>query len=365
MKPTRTIVIVLFVALALLIFWRAQGPNQRGVANAPEPVSGASPLVPPPVLRMAVEQLRHQPSDSEKSRKVLDELRSHLAAMPKPDAISLLRLALESGTDAATGLDFKPDGKGGLTDVSSLRVFLLDQLRALDPEAAREFARAILARPTTADEWALSLAVVATDPTSAGREFLRQKSREMVLHEPWQREPSAGFLEAFDAFVFNRDTEFVPELSSMLAQTNNRALAHAAFLTLDRLVQAAPAVTLDSLLQQPGLGMTREATRAGYFARADVRDPAQLGVLEKFLLSSSIGSSERDRFLAGFPGANFMVSANLLTSSATPPGSEIAARDQATLRVVEGWIKDAQFASLRPGLESVRRRLEKFIAAPQ
>jgi hypothetical protein len=314
---------------------------------------------------MVVEDLRHHPADTRKNREALEALRSRLAALPKPDAIAFLRLALESGTDAATGLDFKPDGKGGLADASSLRVFLLDQLRALDPQVAREFARDVLARPTTADEWALSLAVVATDITSAGRDFLRQKSREMALHEPWQREPSSGFLEAFDAFVFNRDTEFVPELSSMLAQTNNRALAHAAFLTLDRLVQAEPAAALESLLQQPGLGMTRDATRAGYFARADVRDPAQLGVLEKFLLSSSIGPSERDRFLAGFPGANFMVSANLLTSSTTPSGSEIAARDLATLRVVESWIKDARFASLRPGLESVRQRLEKFIAAPQ
>lgn len=365
MKPTRTIVIVLFVALALLFFWRAQGPNQRGVANAPEPVSGASSLVPPPALKMAVEQLRHELSDPEKSRKVLDELRSRLAAMPKPDAVTFLRLALESGTDAPTGLDFKPDGKGGLTDVSSLRVFLLDQLRALDPEVAREFARAILARPTTADEWALSLAVVATDPTSAGRDFLRQKSRELALHKPWQGEPSAGFLEAFDAFVFNRDTDFVPELSSMLAQTNNRALAHAAFLTLDRLVQAAPAVTLDSLLQQPGLGMTRDATRAGYFARADVRDPAQLGVLEKFLTQPAISVTERERFLAGFPSANFMVSQNLLTSSATPAGSEIAARDLATLKVLNNWVSDPRFAGLKPALESARDRLAKFVSSPR
>ena len=150
-----------------------------------------------------------------------------------------------------------------------------------------------------------------------------------------------------------------------LGQTNNRALAHAAFLTLDRLAQSDTAATLNALAAKPELLQGREATRAGYFARADVRDGEQRAVLERYLLNASLPPAELERFAGSFPNANFMVSQNLLTSSTTPDGAAIAARDAATLPVVEQWLADPRFAHLKPALTTIRARLQHFVSPPK
>jgi hypothetical protein len=353
----RAVLIVVGAAVLLWLILSSQRQEKRGERPAHQLTPVPSP---PPTPGQVVEQLRSHSGDPRHARRVLDELRGRLAAMTESEATRFLRSALASGVDAATGMDLQPDGKGGLNGWPSWRVFVLDQLRTLDPESARTYARSILETPTSPDEWAISLSIIATDTTAAGRDYLRQKSRQLATHEPWQTDPTAGFLEAFDVLVFNRDIEFIPQLSALLDQTNNRALAHAAFLTLDRLVQVAPVATLGILLERPEMLPSREATRAGYFARADMRDPAQLTLVERYLLDPGISAAERERFMATFPAASFMVSVNLLTDSTTPGRSEIAARDQAALQAVKGWMADPRFAQQQSALLAMRRRLEEF-----
>src|SRR5687768_8077676 len=76
-----------------------------------------------------------------------------------------------------------------------------------------------------------------------------------------------------------RRPAFTPDLAQMVADKENRAVAHAAFLTLDRLVLHDAAAVLSQLEQKPELMAGREQTRANYFARADVRDPRQHSLL--------------------------------------------------------------------------------------
>lgn len=315
------------------------------------------------LIEEAAAGLQRNPEAASRTR-LLDHLRARLAALPKADAVALIRKALAAGLDAPTGLDLKPGGDGKLAAASSLRVFLLDQLLALDAPAARDFAKKILEFFTTTDEWAVSLAACATDTSAAGRDFAQRKAREMVLHEPWQQQPSAGFLEAFDVFVFTHDTAFAPELAGFLGQTTNRALAHAAFLTLDRLVLSDTAATLDALSARPELLQTRESTRAGYFARADVRDAEQRAVLEHYLLNPALTPAELDRFAGTFPNANYMVSQNLLTPSSTPDAATLAARDAASLLILDQWLADPRFAHRKPALTSIRSRLQSFVSPP-
>ncbi len=279
--------------------------------------------------------------------------------MPSGDVTAAIRGALESGLDAPTHLDLKPSGDGRLSSAPSLRVFLLDELRARDPAAAKEAARKILQTFTTPDEWAISLAVCAGDASAAGREFVQGKAREMVKHEPWQQQPTAGFLEAFDVFVFTRDTEFVPDLAGLLNQSTNRAIAHAAFLTLDRLVMSDPVATLGALESNPALLQQRQATRSGYFARADVRDPQQRAVLERYLLNPALGADELARFAGTFPSGNFMVSQNLLTRSATPDAASLTQIDAATVTLIDQWLADSRFQSRKEQLEKIRARLRQ------
>lgn len=363
MKGRAVILVVVAVAAGLVWWWKGRG-NSGGGGEPPRSSSPGNEVVRfanAGLFQQAVEHLRAGTN----AARVLADLRVRLGAMTSAEAVQALRDALASGVDAPTGFDLKPDGKGRLVGASSLRVFLLDELLARDPAAAREVARGILARFTTSDEWAASLAVCATDASAAGVDFLREKTRALILHEPWQREPTAGFLEAFDAVVFTRDTAFAPELAGLLNQTNHRALAHAAFLTLDRLALADPAATLTPLAARPELLALRPATRAGYFARADVRDPVQRALVENYLLQSSLAPAELEHFTGTFPNANFMVSQNLLTRSTTPDAVAIAARDAASLAIVEQWLADPRFAHLSPALTRTRARLQQFVPAPR
>ena len=92
--------------------------------------------------------------------------------------------------------------------------------------------------------------------------------------------------------VYLGGTGFIPTLSGLVQSQDNPAVAHAAFLALDRLVIGNPATVLESLESAPDLMTGRESTRADYFARADVRDPEQRQVLESYLLNPSISASE-------------------------------------------------------------------------
>src|SRR5258708_29201392 len=122
----------------------------------------------------------------------------------------------------------------------------------------------------------LSLRNLAWGDTSPeGRALLQQKAGELLRNESWQHDPSQGYLEAFDAAVYLGGTNLVPALSDLLRRQDNPAVAHAAFLALDRLVIADPSASLAVLQADPGSIAGGEATRAAYFARTDVRAPEQ------------------------------------------------------------------------------------------
>ena len=75
-------------------------------------------------------------------------------------------------------------------------------------------------------------------PTAEARAYLQRKVREMIGIQAWRDNPSTGFLEAFDIMVYTRDRELTPQLADWVRRPDNGALAHAAYLALDRLVQA-------------------------------------------------------------------------------------------------------------------------------
>jgi hypothetical protein len=187
--------------------------------------------------------------------------------------------------------------------------------------------------------------------------------RVLLTHEPWVREASTGFLEAFDVAVYLRGTNLLPQLSALVRRTDVPAVSRAAYLALDRLSISDPAPILTKLAEEPALMQGREVTRANYFARADVRDTAQRQIIERYLLDGGRGREELQTFAGLYPNANYMVSQNLLTPVITPNHAELLARDQAALRVVNEWLADARFATLRSQLEKIRARLETFVGS--
>jgi hypothetical protein len=363
------------VALGLIL-WMAQ-PQSKPLQAAKVAAPTIAPkAVPPPTpvatnkapdhrdsrLQEICDALRKE-SDRRTIAQKLAELRSELQAMPTNAAVAIIRQFLDSKADAATRLGFKLASNGLLDEAPTLRTFLLDELARLDPAAAADYSKVILASMDSPDEWAVALRNLALGDASAdGRALLQQKTAQMLQYSAWQQNPSVGYLEAFDVPVYLGGTDFVPALSGLVQSLDNPAIAHAAFLALDRLVINNPATVLESLEAAPDSMTGRESTRADYFARADVRDPQQRQVLESYLLNPSIGPAELQIFAGVFPNGNFMISPNLLTQPTTLDHATLIDRDQQSLAVAQQWLADPRFATVSSELQTVVQRLQSFMA---
>jgi hypothetical protein len=369
-NPSRKLLAGLFGAvLAALALWlsrRQAEPPPPHTPPAPT-VANFQPAAPAHPLDGHAQRLREMgeslkaSADAANSRRSLAQWRAELAAMPRDAAVSAIRQFLNSKEDAPTHLGFKVSGSGLLDEAPTLRTFLLDELARIDPAAAADYSKVILAGMDSPDEWAVALRNLASGDSSAdGRALLEQKTIAMLQYQPWQQNPSVGYLEGFDVAVYLGGTDLLPTLSDLVRQ-QDPALSHASYLALDRLVINNPATVLGALEAAPDLMQGREATRADYFARADVRDPQQRQVLETYLLNPSLSASELQTFAGIYPNANYMISPNLLTPTPTPDHNALMDRDAQSLAVVQQWMADPRFASLGPALQSITARLRNFV----
>jgi hypothetical protein len=282
------------------------------------------------------------------NRLILADLRRTLDSLSPGVASREVQRFLSSARDAATKLDVTIEAGGGLGDASSLRVFLLDYLGRIDRSAAGAIAAQILSRETAPDEWAVSLRNYAwANPGPDGKVFLEAKARQFLNHTAWVKDPSAGFLEAFDTIVYAHGTALLPELAALVRDQENRPTSHAAYLT--------------QLVEQPELMTGREQSRANLVARADVRVPEQRALVEKYLLDPVRQSEELAAFADSYPNANYMISNNLLTTAETPASGQLAAHDREALKTVEQWQKDPRFERLNSLLARMHKRLRNFV----
>ena len=190
----------LSVLLALAAWWWLR-PSAVPAANT-APMTNAAPATsqatanPSPVAanpQHAAGKSLLITKDAAASRQRLAELSQWLATLPPKEAAAAIRQFLDSKADAPTGQGFKIGANGALSSAPTLRVFLLDQLGRLDPAAAADYAKVILASKDSPDEWAVALRNLAWGDTSDdGRALLEQKTSEMLQYEPWQQNPSAG-----------------------------------------------------------------------------------------------------------------------------------------------------------------------------
>jgi hypothetical protein len=221
----------------------------------------------------------------------------------------------------------------------------------------------VLASPDSPDEWAVAMRDLAQgDSTSDARAVLADKFQEMLHNESWLQAPSSGYLEAFDVAVYLGGTNFLPAMASLAGPASDPAVAHAAYLVLDRLVLENAAITLSALAADPAMAGDRPAMRADFFARGDVRDSQQRAVLESYLLNPSLSPAELDAFAGIFPNANYMISPDLLTDTPTPNGADLASRDAASLAAVQQWLQDPRFAGVRPQLQRAEARIQGFVS---
>lgn len=308
--------------------------------------------------------LRESPT-REAARARLSALQNDLVSMPRDQALAQIVPFLGGGSDAPTGLSFEIGTGGTLKEWPTFRTFLLDVLLAVDPDTAAQISRAILESPTTADEWALALRNLGRlDSSEEVSAFLRAKTEALITHPDWQAHPSVGYLNAFDVLVHTHATASTPLLSSLVQRKDRQDLAHAAFLTLDRLVQREPVDLFTRLAADRPLHHSRPEMVAQTFARADVRIPAQREILRHWLLDPARTGTELRSFAAAYPNANQFISHNLLTTEPARPGADIGAHDHQAFPIVAAWTHDPEFQTILPHLHTMLARLSQFVTAP-
>ncbi len=356
-KKTLLLLLPLLAGGVIFILFPKQTPAPAG-SGQPAPSSRSSPSQNP--LPATLSNIKGDREDAA----TLAALRSRLIAMPSSEAVALIRSFLASGEDRPTGLDFKISPGGSLEEWPTFRTFLLDTLLAIDPSAAAAIGREILSSPATADEWALSLRNVARGESGSDDDFLREKTEELIRNPAWQADPSVGYLNSFDVLVHTGSVSSTPLLSDLIQNKDRRDLAHASFLTLDRLVQRRPAEMLETLAADSALHASRPEMTAQQFARADLRDPAQQTIVRNWLLDPARTSTELHNFAAVYPNHNRFVSANLLTTELPADGADLAAHDREALEIVLSWREDPAFEPVAEHLGTMLSRLHSFLSPP-
>ncbi len=316
-------------------------------------------------LGAAFDQLREKP-ERPAALQTLKDLQASLASMPREEALAWIRSFLESGQDQPTGLSFAIAAGGTLTEWPTFRTFLLDALLAIDPEAAAALGRQILTNPTTADEWALALRNVGrVETTAEANAYLIERTAALIANPDWQTDPSIGYLNAFDVLVHTNATASTPLLSGLIQQKDRRDLAHAGFLTLDRLVQRNPAVVLPLLAADTALLASRPEMTAQQFARADLRDETQREIVKSWLLDPARTATELRSFAAVYPNNNRFISNNLLTTETPQAGADLAEHDRQVLEIINSWAADPAFQPVAEQLRAMTARLTGFVGTPQ
>ncbi|MEO5914556.1 MAG: hypothetical protein ABIS50_10015 [Luteolibacter sp.] len=365
MIPRKSISIpisLLVAGLLCLWWWKSvtSDKSEKSKVLSSQRSPGIRPTGESPVAA-AFGNLQKSPARAD-ALKTLTELQADLKAMPREEAVAWIRSFLNSSDDKPTGLSFVISKQGTLSEWPTFRIFLLDALLAIDPTAAALIGREILTKPTTSDEWALALRNVGkNDASQETNAYLREKTEALIANPAWQADPSIGYLNAFDVLVHTGATESTPLLSSLIQRKDRKDLAHAGFLTLDRLVQQQSSDVLARLSADRTLQESRPEMVSQEFARADLRDAAQREIVKTWLLDPARTGTELRSFAGVYPNNNQFISNNLLTTEASPSGSDLAAHDREALDIITGWEKDPAFSSVQEHLRSMISRLNGFV----
>lgn len=287
----------------------------------------------------------------------LDWLRRQLLAADPAEAMAAITAFLATGQDARTGEIFALTKGGELGGAPTMRVMLLDVFgricRDTGSNQAEVFARALLERKTSADEWAVALRNIAWS-APGDRSYLAEKMRDMLGYQPWRQQPAAGFLEAFDILVFTRDVTFVSDLGAMV-RSEDEALKRAAAVALDRFSDMAPLDVMTYLNEHPGEFADRPFLRADYYSKADLSQAAQRAAVEAYLGRPDVSLAEKDKLLSVFASPGSFVGDTLVTQ---PPLDDASPQRIAGLqKAVDEWLKVNRFPNLSGSIGNLRGKL--------
>ena len=342
--------LVFLSALLLLLLW------PRGIA---ESAAGPDRVTLAQRLQTGAENLRQAKTLTD-SRASFMDVRAALRQMETGEAREWVLAQWRAGEDFTTKLDLTLDSRQNISGWPSFRTFLLDMLFQIDPEAAASVSKDLLSTSESPDEWAVAMRNLGR--VGSHEELLKSKAAELLQRKDWQRDPSAGYLEAFDVIVHTRHTALAPELLANCDAQDQKAVRHASFLTLDRLILAAPEQMLPELAKNASQHPRSGLMLSNMIARGDVRNAVQRKAVETYLLDPKRTAEELRGFASVFPNANMAVSDSLLTKTRTLEGQDLADKDRAALQAVATWLEDPRFGHLQEPLRMSYQRLQGFVA---
>lgn len=291
------------------------------------------------------------------SREILNALRAMLLGEDRALAARAITFFLASGKDAPTGLRFEVGEGGILSEADTLRVFLLDLLGQIDPEAAFRAATAVFAEKKSAEEWAVAL----RNAGWAGeqhRSFLAQKAVELLSYPPWQKESPPGFLEGFDAAVYAGATNAIALFGAWIEGDEDGANRSASLVAMNRFATLSPLAVAQFLNDHPETLAGRPFVRADYFTKADFHDERQVREVERYLDRADVALEEKRKMLAALEAPVFIVGDSLLTD--VPPNPDLDRRELGIEARAKQWLASGRF----PLLEAEIRALTELRQVP-
>lgn len=293
---------------------------------------------------------------------ILRALRTTLATGDLGASVAAILAYLQSGADAISGLPFRVSEGGSLESAPSLRAFLLDVLGTIDPIAAADFSRdGLRSSPESPEETALGLRNLVWGsggtPNPTDRQLIVQNVAALLDSDTWRSDPSAGYLESFDAAVFLSDPETTARLAAVAAGRGPSSAA--ALLALERIAQAGNPDLLRVIADPASPMAAQPAFRAELLARAEVSDPAARAVVEEYLSNPSVSTAEKEVFLAAFPLRSQTEGPRLITEPQAP--ANLPALDRAALEVLRTWHSQPAFGSVQPAISSAIARIGEYL----
>ncbi|MDA0348937.1 MAG: hypothetical protein O3C20_16210 [Verrucomicrobia bacterium] len=279
---------------------------------------------------------------------------------PSEIAAKSVQAVLESGVDAFAFGRFSPGADGFLQSYPTFRTALLDRLEKLDPALAVEVGKAILNASEKVDEWAISLRTLSRHGASRTDEhFLNTKVQELLLRETWLEEPTFSFLHAFDAAVQAGQLASIERLGELMTEPPNRAVGHAATISVDRFFQQHAAVGANYLVEHPDFLNASSGFRATLIARVNPINSNEMAVAERYLDTQAFSEEEKRTFLQTFPNFNSTFSFNLITGSLLIPREVMRERSVAAYNQLSVWLNEDRYPEFKDEITNTVNRLAR------
>jgi hypothetical protein len=349
-----------------------QSVQQPEIETAPEPAATEvarsigeilNPETIPPLWDEWIQYLSEQKTPDE-MRLALAAMKEALFSMEDNDAMARLLELMFGRVNVHTGLAFEIGDNGSLLGAPDLQTHLADWLGQLSPARAAGLGKIALDKAGTnlsPDLFAIHLRNFArgTSPDDPGKAAFIRRQFNLILDNPdWTQEPTHAVAESMDFAVYLQQGDLVVPLSDFISPDRSPALGHAAALAVERLFDLTPVDAGASILQTIGEGAINPASRAGFVARLDSGNPAELEILETYIRHPGVNSEEAVTFLRHFPNLNMTLSHNLLSPKISITNtSSLEQRLNNALQTIRTWISNPDMSHLEQSLADTEARI--------